>query len=342
MRVYDFPDDPVVRGLNVLLVGGAVRDLLLKRPIHERDWVVLGASPEVMLDRGFQPVGKDFPVFLHPTTHEEYALARTERKTAAGHQGFAFYAAPDVTLEDDLSRRDFTINAMAIDSHGALHDPYDGQTAIAQRQLVPVSAAFDEDPLRVIRAARFIAQLPGFSASQALLDRLPAMRDELPTLSVERLWKEASKAFAGDARRFFECLNAWALFDAFGLPAFWHPAHATEGTRDQQLATWNALAPAPLQWPAAWRAPKTILELMADARDWQIEPEQRPSVMLRAGAIKNTPRWQRLYQWIDDDRLAPRLAAARAIKASDFANEHQGPALGQALNTAWLRTLAGE
>ena len=340
--MYDFPDDPVVEGLTVLLVGGAVRDLLLKRPFHERDWVVVGASPEAMLARGFQRVGKDFPVFLHPVTHEEYALARTERKTAAGHQGFEFHATPEVTLEQDLSRRDFTINAMAIDRDGQLHDPYQGHQALMDRVLRPVSAAFLEDPLRLIRAARFMAQLPGFRAAPELIDVIAQMRPELKHLSVERLWKEATKAFTGDARVFFQTLNEWQLDQALALPAFWLPTAASDGTMDGQLASWNAAAPEPLAWPSAWRAPNATLDLMADARAWARTPELRPALMLRTGVIKNTPRWQRLAGWIDDPALAPKIARARTISAADFADRHQGPALGQALNSAWLSALAGE
>jgi len=140
------------------LVGGAVRDKLLNYPYTEHDWVVVGSSPEVMLTQGFKPVGKDFPVFLHPKTNEEYALARTERKTAPGYSGFSFHTAPDITLEDDLKRRDLTINAIAEDSDGQLVDPYGGQRDIQERYLRHVSEAFSEDPVRVLRVARFAAR----------------------------------------------------------------------------------------------------------------------------------------------------------------------------------------
>ena len=148
--------------LQIYCVGGAVRDGLLKLPVQDRDWVVVGATPQAMEALGYRPVGKDFPVFLHPETHEEYALARTERKTAMGYKGFAVYAAPDVTLEQDLSRRDFTVNAIAQAQDGSLIDPYHGIADLHAGILRHVSAAFSEDPVRILRAARFVARF-GFS-----------------------------------------------------------------------------------------------------------------------------------------------------------------------------------
>ena len=144
--------------MKAYLVGGAVRDALLGRPVRERDWVVVGETPESMLARGYKPVGKDFPVFLHPGTREEYALARTERKTAPGYHGFVVHAQPDVTLEQDLLRRDLTINAMAQDEQGALIDPYGGLKDLEARRLRHVSPAFSEDPVRILRLARFAAR----------------------------------------------------------------------------------------------------------------------------------------------------------------------------------------
>ncbi|HNH36546.1 MAG TPA: multifunctional CCA tRNA nucleotidyl transferase/2'3'-cyclic phosphodiesterase/2'nucleotidase/phosphatase, partial [Rhodocyclaceae bacterium] len=137
--------------MKIYCVGGAVRDELLGLPVQDRDWVVVGASPAEMVTRGFRPVGKDFPVFLHPETNEEYALARTERKTAPGYKGFVFHAAPDVTLDEDLARRDLTINAMARDDGGTLIDPFDGRADLEGRGLRHVSPAFAEDPVRILR-----------------------------------------------------------------------------------------------------------------------------------------------------------------------------------------------
>ena len=177
------------------LVGGAVRDRLLGLPVQDRDWVVVGASPQALLQAGYQPVGKDFPVFLHPETHEEVALARTERKTAAGYHGFAFHAAPDVTLEQDLARRDLTINAMAEDAHGDIVDPYGGQRDIADKVLRHVSPAFAEDPVRILRLARFAARFADFTVAPETVELMRAMvaAGEVDALVAERVWQELSR-----------------------------------------------------------------------------------------------------------------------------------------------------
>lgn len=199
-------------GLNCLIVGGAVRDRLLGRPANDRDWVVLGSTPEEMTRRGFLPVGHDFPVFLHPKTREEYALARTERKSGRGHQGFAFYADPEVTLEDDLLRRDLTINALAETADGVLVDPFDFKRDLDARILRHVSPAFEEDPLRVLRVARFAAQLAGegFTLAPETRDLMQSMtaKGELEDLTAERVWQETQKALASPApARYFEILR---------------------------------------------------------------------------------------------------------------------------------------
>jgi tRNA nucleotidyltransferase (CCA-adding enzyme) len=184
--------------MQIYLVGGAVRDQLLGLKVKDRDWVVVGATPEQMVREGFRPVGKDFPVFLHPKTHEEYALARTERKSGKGYKGFTFHTSPDVTLEQDLIRRDLSINAMAMDSKGVIIDPYGGRHDLEQRQLRHVSQAFSEDPLRVLRVARFAARFAdlGFvvaGETLALMQSLSAA-DELNHLSAERVWQEFERA----------------------------------------------------------------------------------------------------------------------------------------------------
>ena len=166
--------EPCARGrtrVKTYLVGGAVRDELLGYPVSERDWVVVGASPQELVDAGFRQVGKDFPVFLHPQTKEEYALARTERKSGRGYTGFAVHCAPEVTLEEDLLRRDLTVNAMARDAEGTIIDPYGGQSDLAARRLRHVSEAFVEDPLRVLRTARFAARYAhlGFRVAEETL-----------------------------------------------------------------------------------------------------------------------------------------------------------------------------
>ncbi|APX63393.1 multifunctional CCA addition/repair protein [Acinetobacter schindleri] len=199
--------------MQVYLVGGAVRDHLLGHPYHEKDYVVVGASPNQMLNLGYQPVGKDFPVFLHPETKEEYALARTERKSGTGYHGFEFYTDTSVTLEQDLIRRDLTINAMAMDEAGHVHDPYNGQQDLADRVLRHVSDAFIEDPLRVLRVARFAARYHamGFHVATETLDLMRQLTEsgELNTLTPERVWKETSRALMeSHADIYFEVLRS--------------------------------------------------------------------------------------------------------------------------------------
>ena len=199
----------------IYCVGGAVRDRLLGLTVQDRDWVVVGSTPEEMVTQGFQPVGKDFPVFLHPQTHEEYALARTERKTAPGYQGFVIHAAPDVTLEQDLLRRDFTINAIAQEvddklANGKLIDPHNGVADLRAGILRHVSAAFSEDPVRILRAARFAARF-GFSIAP---ETLKLMRDmvnngEVDALVAERVWQELARGLMEKKpSRFFETLRS--------------------------------------------------------------------------------------------------------------------------------------
>ena len=190
-----WPEWPSERPGQVWLVGGSVRDALLGRPQFDRDWVVVGSTPQALLDAGFSAVGKDFPVFLHPQTHEEYALARTERKTGQGYHGFACHAAPDVTLEDDLARRDLTINAMAQNAQGQIVDPYGGQRDLQQQVLRHVSPAFAEDPVRILRLARFAARYPHFSVAPETLALCRAMvaAGEVNALVSERVWQELAK-----------------------------------------------------------------------------------------------------------------------------------------------------
>ena len=193
--------------MDIYLVGGAVRDTLLGLPVKDRDWVVVGASPQQLLHAGYLPVGKDFPVFLHPVTRQEYALARTERNTAPGYKGFAFHAAPDVTLAQDLARRDLTINAMAVsleqlDDHGnfdpatvRLEDPFQGLRDLRHRRLQHVTAAFAEDPVRILRVARFAARFAQFHVSDATQDLMRRMvaRGEVDALVAERVWQELAR-----------------------------------------------------------------------------------------------------------------------------------------------------
>jgi tRNA nucleotidyltransferase (CCA-adding enzyme) len=201
------------KGLQIYQVGGSVRDQLLGLPVTERDWVVVGATPQQMEQLGYRQVGKDFPVFLHPQTHEEYALARTERKVAPGYKGFTVHAAPDVTLDEDLRRRDLTVNAMARAADGTLIDPFDGRGDLERRLLRHVSPAFSEDPLRILRVARFAARFAplGFTVAGETLSLMREMTEagEVEALVPERVWVELARAL-GEARpsRFFEVLRA--------------------------------------------------------------------------------------------------------------------------------------
>jgi tRNA nucleotidyltransferase (CCA-adding enzyme) len=181
--------------MNIYLVGGAVRDALMGLAGSDRDWVVVGGTPDALVAQGYQPVGRDFPVFLHPDTHEEYALARTERKTARGYHGFAVHAAPDVTLEEDLARRDLTINAIAQDEHGHRTDPYGGERDIAAQVLRHVTDAFREDPVRILRVARFAARFPTFTVAPETLALMREMvtEGEVDALVSERVWQELSR-----------------------------------------------------------------------------------------------------------------------------------------------------
>lgn len=224
--------------MQIYLVGGAVRDQLLQLPVYDRDWVVVGSCPQAMLAAGFQAVGKDFPVFLHPKTKEEHALARTERKTGVGYTGFACHYAPDVTLEEDLLRRDLTINAMAQDESGQVIDPYGGQRDLTAKVLRHVSPAFVEDPLRVLRVARFAAKLAhlGFTVAEETMQLMTdiAQSGELGHLTAERVWQEWHKSLSTNHPEVFlqvlrDC-GALAvvlpeLDRLFGVPQpeKWHP-----------------------------------------------------------------------------------------------------------------------
>lgn len=224
--------------METYLVGGAVRDELLGVEVRERDWVVVGSTPEQMVDLGYRPVGKDFPVFLHPRTNEEYALARTERKSGRGYRGFTVHTDPEVTLEEDLQRRDLTINAIARDSSGQLVDPFGGRMDIEARLLRHVSPAFVEDPVRILRVARFAARLKhlGFEIAQDTMLLMRTMVDagEASDLVPERVWQETEGALATSNPEVFfavlhECGALKVVFPElerlFGVPqpARWHP-----------------------------------------------------------------------------------------------------------------------
>ena len=224
--------------MQIYLVGGAVRDSLINYPSSENDWVVVGATPEQMTALGYKPVGQDFPVFLHPKTGEEYALARTERKSGHGYKGFEFYTSTEVSLEEDLIRRDLTINAMAQDDEGRIIDPFDGQKDLAHKLLRHVSEAFTEDPLRVLRVARFAARYAhlGFTVAPETMELMKSIvaKGEMEFLVAERVWKETSRALTEQSPQvFFEVLKACNALEVllpevdalFGVPqrADYHP-----------------------------------------------------------------------------------------------------------------------
>jgi tRNA nucleotidyltransferase (CCA-adding enzyme) len=247
---------PLPQPVRIYRVGGSVRDELLGRPVGDHDWVVVGATPEIMLASGFMPVGKDFPVFLHPETRDEYALARTERKHGRGYRGFQFFATPEVTLEDDLARRDLTINAMARAEDGSLIDPYGGEADLRAGILRHVSPAFAEDPLRVLRVARFAARF----AFRIADETLALMRDivasgELATLAPERVWQELAIGLSeAHPSRMLDALRACGALSALlpELDALDAIPVATDGRPDDDAGAFTARA---LDWSAAHAMP---------------------------------------------------------------------------------------
>jgi tRNA nucleotidyltransferase (CCA-adding enzyme) len=265
-------------GLECYEVGGAVRDALLGLPVQDRDWVVVGATPEQMQARGFTPVGRDFPVFLHPSTHEEYALARTERKTGPGYRGFVVHCAPEVTLEADLLRRDLTVNAIARAPEGRLVDPYGGQADLQARLLRHVSPAFVEDPVRILRVARFCARFTEFKVAPDTASLMRAMveRGEVDALVPERVWQEVSRGLMRPgAPRMFDVLQACGALERL-MPelaphwsqpghqdAMWRASHDTGADLAVRWAVLHAgLSPkAAIASSARVRAPQTCADL---------------------------------------------------------------------------------
>ena len=304
--------------MQIYKVGGAVRDRLLGRPISEVDWVVVGASAEQMLELGYRPVGADFPVFLHPQTGEEYALARTERKSGRGYGGFTFHASPDVTLEQDLIRRDLTVNAMAEDDQGNLIDPYNGQQDLAARILRHVSPAFAEDPLRVLRVARFAARYAplGFSVAPEtlMLMRQLAESGELAHLTAERSWKEISRALMEPRPDVFvqvlrDCGALAALLpevdDLFGVPQ--PQAHHPEiDTGEHVLSVLRQCAEHDQPLNVRWAS------LLHDVGKGLTPEDQWPR------HIAHEQKGLRLIQAINERCKAPRDCAELAMLVGEF------------------------
>nr|WP_300306678.1 polynucleotide adenylyltransferase [Halomonas sp.] len=250
-------------GLDVYRVGGAVRDAHLGWPVKDTDWVVVGATPEDMRKRGFRPVGRDFPVFLHPQTQEEYALARTERKSGHGYTGFVVHASPDVTLEEDLVRRDLTINAMAESMDGTLVDPFGGMVDLEARILRHVSPAFVEDPLRVLRTARFLARYAGLgfsvaASTMALMSKL-AESGELTHLVAERVWTETERALSEPfPEQYFRTLDSCGALKVLMPELYEHEGLEPRLKRMQVL-------PEALKDVASWRWGR-LLETLSESQ----------------------------------------------------------------------------
>jgi tRNA nucleotidyltransferase (CCA-adding enzyme) len=325
--------------MEIYLVGGAVRDELLGLPVTENDWVVVGATPAAMLEQGYKQVGKDFPVFLHPKSHEEYALARVERKTGRGYTGFAFDASPQVTLTQDLSRRDLTINAIAKAQDGKLIDPYHGQSDLEKKLLRHVSAAFTEDPVRILRVARFAARFAelGFSVVPETIALMKTMvtAGEVDALVAERVWKEFSRALLEkNPEQFFsvlaDCDALAILFPQFSTDNFTALARAASVTPDAEIrfaVLCHSLSVAQLkEFIKRYRVSSNFAELALLVTNHQEKFSQ--AMNLNAEELLN------LLQATDAFRREPRfkkfLTAAEIIATS----QAQAPRLAQALQAA--------
>ncbi len=338
--------------MQTYIVGGAVRDRLLCLPVKDRDFVVVGATPDDMLARGFKPVGKDFPVFLHPETREEYALARTERKTAPGYRGFVFHTDPSVRLEDDLVRRDLTINAIASTEDGRLIDPYGGQQDIERRVLRHVSEAFAEDPVRILRLARFAARFGDFRVADETLALCTRMvhAGEVDALVPERVWQEFSRGLAGPRP-----LRMFQVLDACGALARLMPELAPQMHQPEPLRVLQATTPdddLAVRWSSLWlpardrgegaAAAATRLKIPNDCRDLaettlreapilasaaQLPADALLALVERCDGLRRPTRFERLLRLAelahDDPAIARRcrlaLAAASSVDAGAVA-----------------------
>ncbi len=339
--------------MKVYVVGGAVRDELLGLPVQDRDYVVVGATPDEMVRAGYKPVGKDFPVFLHPCSHEEYALARTERKSGRGYKGFTVYAAPDVTLEDDLRRRDLTINAMAKDERGGIIDPFDGRRDLENRVLRHVSEAFAEDPVRILRVARFAARF-GFSVAPEtaqLMKRMVAS-GETDYLVAERVWQELSRGLMEkEPQRMLEVLEACGLREKL-LPEIDSFARL-EGSLAQRFAR--------LAWPLQesevealcerLRVPNEVCELALLACRNRVAlrasrlatPQALLELLKRTDAFRRPERFLDLLEVasrdvpvVDTGRLERAFAAASSVNAGEVAAKAPSGKIPQAIDAARL------
>ncbi|MFJ4344509.1 multifunctional CCA addition/repair protein [Pseudomonas sp. NPDC089401] len=359
--------------MHIYKVGGAVRDRLLGRPVSDIDWLVVGATVEDMHAQGFRPVGADFPVFLHPKTGEEYALARTERKSGRGYGGFTFHASPEVTLEEDLIRRDLTINAMAEDEQGTVHDPYNGKSDLEQRILRHVSPAFAEDPLRVLRVARFAARYAplGFHVAEETLAlmRQIAESGELQALTAERSWKEIERALMeSEPQVFIQVLRSSGALQEL-MPELQHAADSLAAlhqaaVHQQPLAVrWacllRGLEPVAIKaLNQRFKAPRECQELAvlvgefaADADDaLQLTPVKLLEILQKFDVYRRPQRFEDFIaacamaqgdaSYPQADYLRGAAAAARAVDVKPLVDAGlTGQALGEALKGERLKAL---
>ena len=341
--------------LDAYLVGGAVRDELLGRAVHDRDWVVVGATVKEMKRLGFKQVGRDFPVFLHPQNHDEYALARTERKSGQGHTGFVVHADADVTLEQDLERRDFTMNAIAKRTSGEYEDPFDGRRDIEACTIRHVSDAFAEDPLRVFRGARFAAEL-GFEVADETYALMKVMtnRGDLKTLSAERVWAELLKALAADqTSRFFTVLAKC------GGMRDWFPELASSGSlssldaKGAERTFVRLVADLGDEEFASLcqriKIPRRFRQLAGDCRAfagilarWQAGPaEELLDALLSMKVAHNLERLSAVLDVLEVEEEEALLSLAQSLSEISLPPDTpQGPEYGQALQAARMEKVS--
>jgi tRNA nucleotidyltransferase (CCA-adding enzyme) len=315
--------------MKIYQVGGAVRDELLGLPVKDHDYVVVGASPEDLLKQGYKPVGRDFPVFLHPQTHEEYALARTERKTARGYHGFEFHAAPDVTLEQDLARRDLTINAIARDADGRVIDPHRGTDDLKSGVLRHVGPAFAEDPVRILRVARFAARF-GFEVAPETMKlmREMAVNGEADALVPERVWQELARGLMErKPSRLFDVMRESGALERVmpELDALWDDPDAARAAMDalDDAAKSAATLPARYAALARWLQPLAVeslalrLKLPSDCRDLALLASRHANTVLDATELEAEALLD-LFDTVDAWRRPERFAE---LMAASFAGE---------------------
>ncbi|MBD3648215.1 MAG: multifunctional CCA tRNA nucleotidyl transferase/2'3'-cyclic phosphodiesterase/2'nucleotidase/phosphatase [Pseudomonadales bacterium] len=377
VRCRGRPDRPHSRSkpVNTYLVGGAIRDELLGLPVTERDWVVVGATPEDMASQGFPAVGRDFPVYLHPKTREEYALARTERKTGKGHRGFDCDSSTSVTLEEDLQRRDFTINAIARDENGELIDPWNGTADLEARILRHVSPAFEEDPLRVLRAARFMAKLRHLDfrlheETTALLREMVS-RGDLDELTPERVWAELEKALETDNPEiFFGILGEvgadrklWPEITPAGMELLSRTSRITAEPESRFAALCTDLSGDPIsalcrriKAPGRFSERATLVSQYYET--WknvlQLSASDILNAMTKVDAIRRPERFTAVSQTcrtiagtngLDEaaethERWMRYRDLAGSVKADDIGTDVSGPELGKAIRERQIEMIA--